>query len=193
MSSIKSALALFEHNIIENEAVGCHSKAFLSNIVKDVSPRKCRFGHLVDDVVLDAIRMSKTAILYNEPSLDDTSHSTDSALDFSLQDISDSSFGGVVDITESSFGDEMIVIAEVEAIVQMASNSTEYDSEDEDEDQVEHQINEVEASSEEEPADRPLTQDWDEQCRFLMSGGRKPVRETGATMSLKDRMSAFNQ
>jgi hypothetical protein len=57
------------------------------------------------------------------------------------------------------------------------------------------QINEAEASNEEtdgEKKDRPLQVTWDEQRRLLMSRDKKPMRKTGATMSLKDRRRSFN-
>jgi hypothetical protein len=108
-------------------------------------------------------------------------------------------------------------------VAQIASHSTEYDSEDKDGGdneayQVEHQINEAEGSSEEsyggkglmltceeqrqlikeaeasrEESDggKGLMMSWEEQRQLLMSRDRKPVRNTGATVSLKDRMRAF--
>jgi hypothetical protein len=178
MNSIKSALALFEQNISANDTNRSNSKSFLGNLVKAINNER-----LPDDMT-------------------ETSVSGDSGPYSLRQDISEASFLKMM---------EKIDIAnKVEAVEQMAP-LTEYDFEDKDDDfedkedkdevknedgQVEHQINNTEASSDEsdEAKDvRGLTLTWDEQQRrLLMTRDRKPQQDIGASVSLKDRMRAFN-
>jgi hypothetical protein len=112
--------------------------------------------------------------------LTETSNSADSATDCLRTEISESSLA------------EIIVTSEIEPVAQRAPSSTEYDSLDEDEDEsevdlVEHQIN-----SEDSDGGKGLMLTWEQQRKLIMSRGRKPQQDIGASVSLKDRMRAFN-
>jgi hypothetical protein len=167
MNSTKSALAFFEQNISANGTNRSNSKSFLGNIVNAINNER-----LPDDMT-------------------ETSVSGDSAPYSLRHDVSEASFLEMM---------EMIDIAhKVEAVEQMAS-LTEGDVEDTDEvkqedEQVEHQINKAEASSDESDEaedERGLMLTWDEQRQLLMTRDRKPQQDIGGSVSLKDRMRAFN-
>jgi hypothetical protein len=167
MNSTKSALAFFEQNISANGTNRSNSKSFLGNLVKSINNER-----LPDDMT-------------------ETSVSGDSAPYSLRHDVSEASFLEMM---------EMIDIAHKDEAVELMASLAEDDFEDKEEiknqdEQFEHKINNSEASSDEsdEAEDqRGLMLTWDEQRQILMTRDKKPQQDIGGTVSLKDRMRAFN-
>jgi hypothetical protein len=121
----------------------------------------------------------------------------------------------VEDETHSS---EAAIVADVEPVVEMVSNSTEYDTEvkyeDDDKDKYDDSVEQVaeqravtqravapqiivaapssNVDDDNDDGGKGLMLSWEEQRKLISARGRKPQHDIGGSLSIKDRMQALN-
>jgi hypothetical protein len=180
MSSMKSALANFEQTINNNETAGCKSKSFISNIVKVPSSgnlRKPRRAAKRPGVTRDSSDETVTSI--DETTV--VSYLTEESI--SLEGVPDSHSQRCAASDSALIG--MVMTTESETAGVLASKDM-ADSKDD-------AMSEFTGKKQQAPPnnDRVLMLSWEELVK-ANAGARNPQKDTGGTLSLKDRMNAFN-